>query len=110
MFRDSLNASAKHVMVVVTPGKGVAMQWRSATGGASATTASLPGVAPRWVRLKRSGNTFTSFVSSDFVTWTQVGTISVDLTFQSFIGLALTSHNTTTTGTAFFDGVALSDF
>ena len=104
-----LNANAKHVMVVVTPGKGVVMQWRSATGGTSATTASLPGVAPRRVRLARRGNTFTSFVSSDFVTWTQVGTIGVDLTFDCFTGLAFTSHNTTTTGAAFFDDVWFSN-
>jgi VCBS repeat protein/K319-like protein len=109
MFRDSLNANAKHVMVVVTPGKGVVMQWRAATGGVSTTTASLPGTAPKWIRLTRNGNTFTGFVSSDFVTWTQVGAATVVMSADPFTGLALTSHNTATIGTASFDDVFFSN-
>ena len=109
MFRDSLNANSKHVMVVVTPGKGVVMQWRAATGGTSSTTTSLPGTAPKWLRLTRNGNTFTGFVSSDFVTWTQVGTATLDMNVDLFAGLALTSHNTSATATAYFDDVFFSN-
>jgi regulation of enolase protein 1 (concanavalin A-like superfamily) len=109
MLRESLNADSKHVMVVVTPGKGIVMQWRAATGGTSATSISVPGTAPRWVRLTRNGNTFTGFASSDFVTWTQVGTVTIGMNFDLSAGLALTSHNTAATATASFDDVMLSN-
>jgi hypothetical protein len=73
MIRESLLASSKHVDLVATPGKGVSMQSRSATGGVSVIAGSVAGAAPGWVRLKRTGNVFTGFRSSDGVTFTKWG-------------------------------------
>ena len=115
MFRElsatgTVDANAKYVFVMVSPGHGVTMQYRSATGGAAASvaTAPIPGTAPGWVRLSRNGDTFTGAWSSDGVTWTTVGTatISFAATHGSNAGLALTSHSGST-ATASFDEVVI---
>jgi len=111
MFRE-LNGpnpqapGSRHVMVVVTPGKGVAMQYRAIENGPSAQVAVQAGTAPQWVRLTRDGNTFTGWTSEDGVTWQALGNV----TFPDMImisGLAVTSHDNTRLTTASFDNVEL---
>jgi uncharacterized repeat protein (TIGR02543 family) len=94
MIRQSLTPDSVHAMMDVTPGSGAEFSRRSTTGG-STTVSALAGVAaPYWVKLVRSGNTFTGYVSGDGVTWTQVGTSTISMTSSVYIGLVVTSHNT----------------
>jgi hypothetical protein len=94
--------------MVVTPGNGVAFQWR-ATAGGTCGNAQLTGVrAPVWVKLTRSGNSFAGYTSSDGVTWKQVGatkTITMAATIQA--GLAVTAHDNSKLATAVFTNVAV---
>jgi hypothetical protein len=46
MFRESAAPGSKHVFAMVTPGKGVNLQYRAATGGQSASAASVAGLCP----------------------------------------------------------------
>ena len=108
MMREGAVANSKHVDVVVTPLKGVVMQYRSATDGISSTAGSTTGAAPRWVRLKRTGNVFTGYASTDGVNFTEVGTINVPMNEGVWIGVAATSHNTGATTTAVFDDVTIA--
>jgi hypothetical protein len=108
MIRESLLASSKHVDLVTTPGKGVSMQYRSASGGVSAIAGSVAGATPGWVRLKRTGNVFTGFWSTDGVTFTEVGTVTLPMNEGLWIGLAATSHNTAATTTAEFDNITIA--
>ena len=73
MFRESAAPGARHVMLVVSAGAGLAMQYRAEPGGISSNVALTPGTAPEWLRLRRSGNTFTGAASEDGVTWRTVG-------------------------------------
>ena len=107
MFRESLGAGSRHVFVMVTPGKGISLQYRPQTGGQSFVAASAAGVAPRWLKLQRSGNTFTASYSVDGVTFVQLGTAVVVMSEPGTVGLAHTTHNSTTAGTARFDNVLL---
>jgi hypothetical protein len=108
MIRESTAANAAYVFVFVTPGHGVNMQYR-ASGASSVQLAQQAGpVAPYWVRLARSGSTFTGFSSADGVTWTQVGTINVIMAGSALEGLAVTSHNNTVLNTSSFDNVSVS--
>ena len=115
MFRElsgsgpTPEANARHVMVVVTPGRGVAMQYRSVTGGTSVQVAVRPGVAPAFVRLTRSGHTFTGATSADGVTWHQLGQVTLQDLFAE-PGLVVTSHDNTTRATATFDEVRVTFF
>jgi regulation of enolase protein 1 (concanavalin A-like superfamily) len=106
MIRENGLPESRHVMVVVSAGRGVAMQWRPATGGPSMSTALRPGVAPAWVRLVQRSGTFTGYTSSDGVTWIEVGRVTLPM--SSFLhALMVTSHNTSAVATAVFDDVKL---
>jgi fibronectin type 3 domain-containing protein/regulation of enolase protein 1 (concanavalin A-like superfamily) len=105
MIRASTNANAANAFIAVTPGNGVTWQSRSSTGGGTGNAAA-PGLsAPYWVKLVRSGNTFTGYYSADGVTWTQQGTSSFTMATTAYVGLALTSHNNSSLCTATFDNV-----
>ncbi|MFB0552588.1 MAG: hypothetical protein ACETWQ_04650, partial [Phycisphaerae bacterium] len=55
MIRDTLEPGSRHAMVVVTPGNGVAFQYRDNADGASSTAAQETGItAPQWVKIERS--------------------------------------------------------
>src|SRR5207244_1765054 len=93
MIRETLTAGAMHASMVLSAGGATACQRRTSTGGSSSSTAGPAATAPRWIRVTRSGSTFTGFVSSDGSSWTQVGTASISMVADVFIGLAVTSHN-----------------
>jgi regulation of enolase protein 1 (concanavalin A-like superfamily) len=102
MIRETLNANAKQAMVVVSPSNGLRFQYRTSTGGSSTDVSGGSGAAPVWVRLTRSGNTFTAYRSADGATWTQIGSKSITMTTSVYVGLAVTSHNNSATSTAVF--------
>ena len=88
-------------------GFGVRMQ----TSGAKATTGPvLTGyTAPnKWLKLTRSGSTFTSYESVDGVNWTQIGVQTVAMTGSVLVGLFDTGHNIGQVSTAAFDGVQVT--
>ena len=99
--------NARYVFLMVTPGKGVAMQYRSASGGAAASAGTTAGVAPGWLRVTRSGDTYTGSWSKDGLTWTSVGSISLPLNrILLSAGVAVSSHSSAA-ATASFDDVRL---
>jgi hypothetical protein len=109
MVRASTAANAAHALTAVTISNGLAFQRRLTTGGESAHTAGPAGTAPYWVRLVRSGNSFTSFVSTNGTSWTQVGSATtITMTSSVQVGLAVTSHNNTALSTATFDNVSVT--
>ena len=105
MFRESLTAGSKHVTGVVYAAGGVALQLRSATGGPSSDAARTTGTAPEWLRLRRSGNTFSVASSNDGMTWATVGQVTVTMGHIIYVGLPVTSRVTGTLATAVFDDV-----
>ena len=105
MIRESLATNAANVFVGVTPGNGATWQYRSSTGGGTSTNNTTGLGAPYWVKLVRSGNTFTAYRSADGVSWTQQGTTTITMASTVYIGLALTSHNLYTLCSATFDHV-----
>lgn len=104
MIREGLSAGSRHAFMALTPGNGSAFQSRSSTDGGSANV-SATGAAPQWVRIKRTGSTFTGFRSSDGSNWITVGTVSIPMGSSVFIGLAATAHNNSVLTTAAFDSV-----
>ena len=64
---------------------------------------------PRWIRIQRQGNTLVGFISSDGVTWTQRGAMTLTgLPASVLIGVAYTSHVDGTIGSASLDNVAMT--
>jgi alpha-N-arabinofuranosidase len=107
MIRASLDAGAANAFVAVTPGNGVTWQYRSSAGGSTGYNNTGGLSAPYWVKLVRSGNTFTGYRSPDGVTWTPQGTNTFTMTSTVYVGLALTSHNSSSLCTATFDNVTV---
>jgi regulation of enolase protein 1 (concanavalin A-like superfamily) len=109
MFRDSSDPSASFADVVVSPGNGVAFQWR-ASAGSQPSNINVTGLsAPLWVRLVRSGSAFSAYYSTDGVIWTQIGTTqTIGMSTTALAGLAVTAHNNALLSTATFDNVSLT--
>ena len=95
MIRENLTAGAKHASTFVTPGNGVAFQWRNATGGASGNVNTTGLTAPRWLKIVRTGNTFTSSYSATGASgsWTTFATQTISMGSSVYIGLGVTAHN-----------------
>jgi len=108
MIREQLTAESAHALMLVSPGKGLAFQRRTAMWGASTSTAGGDGVAPQWVKLERRGSTITAFRSADGVSWTLVGSDTFSMGPSVYIGLALTSHDNTRLATATFQNVTVT--
>ena len=109
MIRDSLVPGSAHAMVVVTPDNGVSFQRRLITNNDSESTTQTGITAPQWVRLTRSGNTFTAEYSANGNNWEAVGDpLTINMSVDTYIGLCLTSHNVDATCTAEFSDVSMS--
>ena len=112
MIRETLDVSSTHAMVAVTPSSGVSFQRRPEAGAGSESTTEAGLAAPYWVKVTRSGNTFTAERSADGVTWVSItddaaaSTAEIPMGADVFIGLALTSHDANIETGAQFAGVA----
>ena len=94
MIRDSLDPNSAHAIVVMTPGNGVAFQYRGTAGGSSGN-ANLGGItSPQWVKLERTiGGNFTASYSANGSSWTPVDVpAAIAINSPMYIGLVLTSH------------------
>ena len=88
-------------------GNGTAFQSRAQDAGASAHVAGPATAAPAWVRLMRTGTKVTAFSSSDGATWSTIGSATIALGSDAYIGLAVTSHNLAAATTAAISQVAV---
>jgi hypothetical protein len=108
MIRETLAANSKNVSMIVSPTSGMNLQSRSTIGGSTVSTGTT-GAAPIWVKLNRTGNIFTTYKSADGLTWTQVGSpLTISMTASVYVGLALTSHNTSAVTTSAFSSVSVT--
>ncbi len=106
MFRETLATNAKYAFSFLTPGNGAAYQLYTASGSVSNNTTGVS--ATYWVQLTRQGNSFSSYMSPDGVTWTQVGPAeSVPMAASIYAGLVTCSHAAGILGTATMDNVSL---
>jgi hypothetical protein len=109
MIRESLNPDSAHAFACVTPGNGVASQYRPTKGGASGNFNQTGLAAPYWVKLERSiSGLFTVSHSADGTSWQPVtGATAQNISMGSnvYIGLALTSHDAAQTCQAVFSNV-----
>jgi hypothetical protein len=114
MFRETTGVASAHAYMAVKPvsGGGTGFKHRDSTG-ASSSESSTGGLAPtHWLKLIRSGSTFTGYRAPDSSgspgTWTQQGTQSITMASTIIVGLATLSHNGSVTTTATYDNVSLS--
>ena len=58
-------------------------------------------------KLTRAGNVFSSYWSTDGISWTFIGSATIAMGSTVQIGLAVTAHTTTALSTATFDNVSI---
>lgn len=118
MIKESTTPGSRYAAVLVTPGHGVRLQANFTTDIAGSDA-----VAPRWLRLTRTGDRITGYESADGATWHEVGAVELaGLPSTVEIGMFVNSPDlvstdrdfgsssvgaASTTGTATFDHVRL---
>jgi regulation of enolase protein 1 (concanavalin A-like superfamily) len=108
MLRASLAAGAQHVILDVRPDGSVEFMTRTATNGSTTYLAGASQPTPAWLKLTRSGNTVTGYVSANGTTWTTVGSTTTTMSTSANLGFLVNSHNTAALNTSTFDNVALT--
>lgn len=116
MIRETLDPGSKHAFMAGTPDGSdrvtrTTFQRRLNTGGASSSTHnnSPDPNDPYWVRLVRSGDTFSGYWSTDGTNWTLVGTATISMNTNVYVGMAVTSHNDGTLCTTEFSNVTVTE-
>jgi ABC-type transport system involved in multi-copper enzyme maturation permease subunit len=76
IIKASLATGSAYAAMMVTGAHGVRMQY-DYTGDAPGLGGAVSAASPRWLRLTRSGDTFTGYDSADGTHWTKVGTATL---------------------------------
>ena len=105
MIRERLTADSAHAFMLVSAAKGLAFQRRVAAAGVSTSSTGTLAAAPAWVKLERRAGTISAFQSGDGVNWALVGRDTFTMAVSAYVGLAVSSHDTTRLATATFDNV-----
>jgi hypothetical protein len=96
MFRESLDADSAQALTLISYGNGAAFQDRASAAAYAVEPNAIPNLAvPYWVKMTRSGSVLNGYVSPDGANWSLIGSSTVTLTSNVFVGLAVTSHTTT---------------
>lgn len=108
MIRETLDANSRYAAVVMTPGNGAAFLRRLALNETGTVKKVAGYKVPYWIKLERTGEFFTGYVSADGETWTQIMTTPLRKFANTvYVGLAVTSRDNTKRGTAAFDHVRI---
>jgi len=109
MIRETLDPDSAHAMMVVTPTQGVSFQHRLGTGvdSTSANSTTNAESAPYWVKIERDiAGYFTGSSSTNGSAWTPLDIpVNIAMGANVYIGLALTSTNSSQTCQAVFSNV-----
>lgn len=109
MFRESLVPESKQATMLVKPDFQASFQRRTETWGTTVQTPWQTVSGPYWLKLTRSGSTFTAYTSSDGVNWTSVGSETIAMNATIYVGLAVTSHDNNVLNTSTFTNVSVTN-
>lgn len=126
MAREELSENSSHIYFQVFPNNhernknngGYEFQYRKVKAGEMKAiyptrfegTPEFPVNYPNtWIRLKRSGDEFSGYYSTDGKTWKVYSAFTMKLAKKIYLGLAVTSHDTGKTAVASFKSIAISN-
>jgi autotransporter-associated beta strand protein len=119
MFRESLNDDARFTGLFMQPNNRIASTWRGAAAWSKTNISwnNPPGgyldhfVAgrPYWLKLEKTGSRITAYHSFDSISWTCLSAVEIPMTAPAYVGLCVSSHNTSVLNTTVFDGVAITN-
>jgi hypothetical protein len=122
MVAQTLRPDSKFAAMVLTP-NGAQFLYRQTRGtkgiiggAVESGTGSIDVRPPYWVRVRRVGQQFSGWISPDGdpQNWTQIGnTVNINMLYDTgtgrsplYVGMCVTSHDTTQLATAVFDNVS----
>lgn len=108
MIRQSMDEDSPYADAVVHGDGLTSLQFRTAKAGQTEETKS-PLSAPAFIRIERHADVFSLSVSQDGKLYQPAGSLSVDLKDPLYVGLAVCSHDDTTTETAIFSNVEMKE-
>jgi regulation of enolase protein 1 (concanavalin A-like superfamily) len=115
MIRETMSADAADAYMAYQQGVSNGYWWdgvifiaRPSDGGSNDQVASTATGLPYWVRVVRSGNTFSAYGSQDGVNWVGLGSQTVTMAQNVYVGLGVTSANNSALATATFDNVSVN--
>lgn len=109
MIRQSTDPQSAYYGVFVTPAHGIIIQYRPTQGATTTLPVTVAGSAPIYLRVMRSGNTFTAYTSTNGFTWKLIvgSSVTLNMTGSLLVGMAVTAHNSDALSTVTFTGVRI---
>lgn len=108
MMRQSLDAGSRDVVMDVVNPWGIEFIYRPTADDNTLYSGGTGGTAPYWVRLVRTGTTFSAYYKANAGdSWSLAGTQTVDMPGTIYVGLSMTSHSTQQLCTATLDNVTI---
>jgi hypothetical protein len=108
MMRNDLSPGSMNAYVSLDGTHGQRFSIRTAENAASTRYGNDIATTPYWFKVTRAGNTFTGYSSPDGVTWTEVASpANIQMNSTIYVGVAVTSCNTSRTITTVFDNVGV---
>lgn len=92
MIRGDIQPDAPYFSLFIAKNVGVVYQSRTSSGADSNWSMKDGIVDPVWLKLKRVGNQFQAFYSTNGTDWTLQDEITINLSETVLFGMALTSH------------------
>jgi hypothetical protein len=89
MMRQSLRSDSPNIFFAAKPTGGGVLQWRDTSGGETTVNDTRSIGVPFWLKLKRSGNTFTAYGSRSGRQWRVVQSFDMPMTDEIYVGLAV---------------------
>ena len=107
MIRATKAPGSPNYALLVSPGEGIKVQVRKILNGDTQKLANPKGTTPAWLKVTRSGNTYTAYTSANGTSWTLIpgSAITINLGGRMRVGMAVTSHHPAVLGTATMSGV-----
>jgi hypothetical protein len=109
MIRETLNPSSANAKTADwTAFGGIYFDVRTTTSGSTSEPGVVSATLPYWMKVTRSGSTFSSYASLDGVNWVQLGASqSISMAQSVYVGLAANSGSNSALATATFDNVSI---
>ncbi len=110
-LRSSLSPTAANFFTAVTPANNLVVNERTADGAVGTNVQNGPLSGPYFLKLIRTGNVVSSYISHDGVTYGLLQSATINgLGNTVDVGLAVASHDPASLATGTFDGVAATSF
>jgi len=109
MIRETMNSGATGLFAFEYPSSAAYTSQRTSSGATSTSQGGNSVNVPFWIKVVRSGGTFTAYTSPDGLSWTQDGSSqTISMAQTVYVGLAVDSAYHTSTVTATFANVSVT--